>query len=227
VKNLQLKVEEQAQTLKLFSRYVPEAIVTKALESKEGDGIFEGDVRHVVVLFCDIRGFTRLSEQLRPNQVVSFLNDYYAVMTEVVEQHKGAISQYTGDEVFATFGALEGVEKPEQKAVNCAIDMVAALEKLNEMHLDKVPEPIRVGIGINAGEVIAGNLGSHARLVYTVTGDTVNTGKRIEQLTKKHPNGILMSEAVFAKLEAPVAYEAWEPIEVRGKAEPLQLYLIS
>ncbi|MFK7970733.1 MAG: adenylate/guanylate cyclase domain-containing protein [Bacteroidia bacterium] len=223
--NLQLKIEEQAQTLKLFSRYVPETIVSKSLKGDEG--LFEGEVRHVAVLFCDIRGFTKLSEQLPPQEVVSFLNDYYAIMTEEVEAHEGSIGQYTGDEVFATFGALQNLANPEQSAVRCAMDMIKALEKLNTMYEGRVPEPIRVGIGINAGEVVAGTLGSHARLVYTVTGDTVNTGKRIEQLTKKHPNGILMSEGTFQKLDASIVCDPCDPVIVKGKAEALQLYLIA
>ena len=224
--NLQLKVEEQAQTLKLFSRYVPEAIVEKSLQTSEEAGLLEGDHRHVAVLFCDIRGFTSLSEQLRPRDVVRFLNDYYAVMTEKVEAYEGNIGQYTGDEVFATFGALRNLANPEQQAVSCAIDMINALKKLNAMYQDKIESPIRVGIGINSGEVIAGNLGTHARLVYTVTGDTVNTGKRIEQLTKEHPNGILISETVYNRLDNSIACEPRDPVVVKGKAEPLKLYLV-
>jgi class 3 adenylate cyclase len=224
--NLQLKVEEQAQTLKLFSRYVPEAIVEKSLQTNEESGLLEGDQRHVAVLFCDIRGFTQISEQLPPQEVVRFLNDYYAVMTRKVEAHEGSIGQYTGDEVFATFGALRNLANPEQQAVSCAIEMIHALRELNQLYRDKIASPIRVGIGINAGEVIAGNLGTHARLVYTVTGDTVNTGKRIEQLTKKHPNGILISEGVYQKLDDSIECEEREPVIVKGKAEALKLYLI-
>jgi len=111
MEELQQKVEEQEQTLKLFIRYVPEQVVKKALQNSQ-DSIFEGELREVAVLFCDIRGFTPLSEVLSPKEVVSFLNDYYQMMTEVVKQFNGSVIQFVGDEIFAAFGALMEFQEP-------------------------------------------------------------------------------------------------------------------
>ncbi|MEZ4687638.1 MAG: adenylate/guanylate cyclase domain-containing protein [Bacteroidia bacterium] len=178
IQELQQQVEEQERTLKLFMKYVPEQVVEHALSTSE-EFMFEGELRDITVLFCDIRGFTPLSERLKPRQVVTFLNDYYSFMTEAVKKHGGSVNQFVGDEVFAAFGAPVTIENPEEMAVACALDMRRQLRRLNEKYADVLGEEIRVGIGINSGEVVAGNLGSEDKMAYSLTGDTVNTGKRI------------------------------------------------
>ena len=220
---LQQKVEEQDQTLKLFIRYVPEQVVKKTLENSQ-ESIFEGDLRDVAVLFCDIRGFTPLSEVLSPKEVVSFLNEYYQIMTEVVKQHKGSVIQFVGDEIFAAFGALELYPDNEVNAVFCALKMMDTLPILNKKYKEKFKTEIEMGIGINFGEVVAGNLGSEDRIRYSVTGDTVNTGKRIETITKDYPNSIIISDSVYQKVKELVKVKAWEPLFVKGKKEKILVY---
>ena len=221
--SLQQKVEEQEQTLKLFVKYVPEQIVKKSLDNSQ-KSIFEGELLNVAVLFCDIRGFTPMSEELSPKEVVSFLNDYYALMTQVVKQHKGSVNQFVGDEVFASFGALEAQTDTELNAVFCAIKMMEKLFELNEKYEKKFGREIQMGIGINYGEVVAGNLGSEDRIRYSLTGDTVNTGKRIESLTKDRPNSILISDGIYQKTKDIVDTKAWEPIFVKGKKDKILVY---
>ena len=220
---LQQKVEEQDQTLKLFIKYVPEQVVKKTLGNNQ-ESIFEGELRDVAVLFCDIRGFTPLSEVLSPKEVVSFLNEYYQIMTEVVKQHKGSVIQFVGDEIFAAFGALEIYPDNEANAVFCALKMMDALPQLNEKYKIKFKTEIGIGIGINYGEVVAGNLGSEDRIRYSVTGDTVNTGKRIESITKDHPNSILISESLYKNVKDIFNLNAWEPLFVKGKKEKVVVY---
>ncbi len=220
---LQQKVEEQEQILKLFIKYVPEQVVKKSLQNNQ-TSIFEGELRRVTVLFSDIRGFTSLSEELSPKEVVSFLNDYYTIMSAVIKQHKGAVNQFVGDEIFATFGALDAQPDTEMNAVFCAMRMMKSLELLNDKYRDRIKRDIHMGIGINCGEVVAGNLGSEDRIEYSITGDTVNTGKRIETLTKDHPNTILMSQSVYDKTREVVAVKAWDLLPIRGKKEPVQVY---
>jgi class 3 adenylate cyclase len=220
---LKQKVEEQDQTLKLFIKYVPEQVVKKTLE-KSQESIFEGELRDVAVLFCDIRGFTPLSEVLSPKDVVSFLNDYYQIMTEVVKQHHGLIIQFVGDEIFAAFGALEYNLDNEANAVFCALKMMDTLPLLNKKYTEKFKTEIEIGIGINYGEVVAGNLGSEDRIRYSVTGDTVNTGKRIETITKDHPNSILICDSIYQKLKEVIRVNTWEPLHVKGKKEKIQVY---
>jgi adenylate cyclase len=223
VEELQTKVEEQERTLKLFMRYVPETVVERALKDTS-DSIFEGELTHIAVLFCDIRGFTPMSEELSPKEVVGFLNEYYALMTEAVKKHEGTVNQFVGDEVFAVFGTPICTNQNEENAVLCALEMMKVCGQLNEKYGPKMGRDIEIGIGINAGEVVAGNMGSEDKLAYSVTGDTVNTGKRIESLTKDSPNSILISDKVYQKVQDLVETRAWVPMEVRGKREKVQVH---
>lgn len=221
--SLQQKVEEQEQTLRLFIRYVPEQVVKQTLENSQ-EAIFQGEVKNVAVLFCDIRGFTPMSEELSPKEVVSFLNDYYTIMSEIVKQYNGSVNQFVGDEVFAAFGTPEMFPDNETNAVFCAIKMMENLAKLNDKYMEKFKREIQMGIGINYGEVIAGNVGSAERIRYSLTGDTVNTGKRIESITKDHPNSILISDSIYERTKEVIEAKAWEPIAVKGKREKILVY---
>lgn len=223
LKELKQKVEEQEQILKLFIRYVPEQVVKKTLENSQ-QSVFDGELRNVAVLFCDIRGFTPLSEVLSPPEVVSFLNEYYQLMTEVVKQHNGSVIQFVGDEIFAAFGALELYPDNEANAVFCALKMMDALPKLNEKYKGRFETEIKIGIGINYGEVVAGNLGSEDRIRYSVTGDTVNTAKHIETITKDHPNSILVSDSTYQSVKELFNFKAWDPLFVKGKKEKILVY---
>ncbi len=221
--DLRQKMEEQEKTLQLFMKFVPEPVVEKALNAS-ADSIFDGEQRNVTVLFCDIRGFTPLSEELSPKEVVSFLNDYYSLMTEVIRKCNGTVAQFVGDEVFAAFGAPVATNQNEQNAVFSALEMMHQLEKLNQKYLKKFNREIKMGIGINAGEVVAGNLGSEERMDYSLTGDTVNTGKRIETITKEMPNSVLVSDSVYQKTKELFDFKEFEPLFVKGKKEKIQVY---
>jgi len=168
-KNLMLdlkhKVEEQEKTLKLFTKYVPETIVEKTLHSTQ-DSIFDGELKEIAVLFCDIRGFTPMSEELLPKEIVSFLNEYYSTMTEIIKTHNGTVNQFVGDEIFAAFGAPLSHTNNEANAVICSLKMMENLEQLNNVYKKKFKREIQIGIGINCGEVVAGNLGSEDRIDY-------------------------------------------------------------
>lgn len=223
VKDLQLKVQDQEKTLKLFMKYVPKPVVEKALSSAE-ETIFEGELRDVAVLFCDMRDFTPISEEYKPRDVVSFLNDYYSIMTECINKHSGTVIQYVGDEIFAVFGAPIATEDNEKNAVFCSIEMIKKLDDLNEKYGEIFDREIRVGIGINSGEVIAGNLGSETKIEYSITGDTVNTGKRIEMLAKDYDNPVLISDSVFQKTKKIIVSQELEPINVKGKKSKIMIY---
>ncbi len=223
---LKLKVEEQEQILKLFIKYVPEQVVNKSLQNDQ-KSIFEGELKNVAVLFCDIRGFTSMSEELEPNEVVSFLNDYYTMMAEIIKQCNGSVNQFVGDEVFAAFGAPEAFPDNERNAVFCGIKMMEKLPDLNNKYNKKFKREIEMGIGINYGEVVAGNLGSEDRIRYSMTGDTVNTGKRIESLTKDHPNSVLISDNIYQVTKDFIKAKAWEPLLVKGKKDPIHVYEVT
>jgi len=129
-----------------------------------------------------------------------------------------------GDEIFVTFGAPVAIKRPRKKSVLCALDMIKQLEEINKELEKSLQASIKVGIGINFGPVVAGNLGSKDRIEYSVTGDTVNTAKRIESLTKTCPNSVLISEPVFEKARDLVDIKAWEPINVKGKDQKVRVY---
>jgi class 3 adenylate cyclase len=220
---LQQKLEEQEKTLNLFKKYVPEPIVNKAL-AQSAESIFDGESREVSVLFCDIRGFTPMSENLQPPEVVGFLNDYYTMMGNIIRRHNGSVTQFVGDEIFATFGAPIALSDNEKHAVYAAIEMMETLPELNNKYSNKFNNEIQMGIGINAGEVVVGNVGSEDRIEFAVTGDTVNTGKRIEMLTKNNPNIILIKDRVFEKTKDLVEANAWEPVFVKGKKDKIYVF---
>lgn len=214
---------QQQETLNLFMKFVPESVVQKALRDKP-ESIFDGELLSVAVLFCDIRDFTSVSEKLSPAQVVKLLNTYYQSMNHVIREHEGVVNQFVGDEIFVTFGAPISVPHCEEKAVYCALGMIQQLKLLNVELMECLQVEIKVGIGINYGPVIAGNLGSNDKIEYSVTGDTVNTGKRIETLTKEKPDTILISESIYEQVKDLFKFNAWDPIAVKGKAEKVAVY---
>ena len=129
-----------------------------------------------------------------------------------------------GDEIFAAFGALELNPDYETNAVICALKMMDTLPKLNEKYMEKFKTEIKIGIGLNAGEVVAGNLGSEDRIRFSVTGDTVNTGKHIETITRDYPNSILISDSVYQKVKEIVNVKAWDPLYVKGKKDKILVF---
>lgn len=226
IDELKSKVEEQQKTLNLFTKYVPETIVDNAIHSSS-DSLFKGELKYVSVLFCDIRGFTAISEQLEPKAIVELLNDFYAVMSRFIKKYNGSVTQFVGDEIFAVFGAPVSSANTELSATFCALDMInIGLSELNNRYSKNITHEIKVGIGINSGEVIAGNLGCEERIGYSVTGDTVNTGKRIESLTQDYPNTILISQNTCLKIRNHIICKEWEPIAVKGKRDKLVVFEI-
>ncbi len=217
--------KEQKKTLNLFVKFVPEPVVRKALREKT-ESIFEGEQLNIALLFCDIRNFTPISEKITPKEVVDLLNSYYSSMSGVIRVHKGVINQFVGDEIFVTFGAPLPIADCEEKAVRCAIAMIEKLVDLNKKMEKKIGSEINVGIGLNYGAVVAGNLGSDDRMEYSITGDAVNTAKRIESLTRGHPNAILVSESIYDKTKDLIESKCWEKVKVKGKDEKVQVYQV-
>ena len=218
-------VKEQKKTLELFVKYVPEPIVKKALSDKQKD-IRKGEQLEAALLFCDIRRFTTTAEQLSPENTVHFLNVYYSMMSDVIKQHNGVINQFVGDEIFVSFGAPVPIDNPEISAVNCAKEMIAKLKEINSALNDTIEDEVVVGIGINFGSIIAGNLGSDDRLSYSITGDAVNTAKRIESLTRTLPNAILISQSIFEKVKTEVEAKPLGAVDIKGKNEKVKVFRV-
>ncbi|MDX1701826.1 MAG: adenylate/guanylate cyclase domain-containing protein, partial [Melioribacteraceae bacterium] len=141
-------------------------------------------------------------------------------------KHNGTVNQYVGDEIFAVFGAPVTTADNEKNAVFSAVEMINKLNDLNKKYEEKFHREIIIGIGINSGEVIAGNLGSEAKIEFSITGDTVNTGKRIEIIAKDFGNSILISDPVYQKTKDIVKSKELEPILVKGKKSKVMIHQV-
>jgi len=223
VKELEAKVEEQNKLLNLFTRFVPDEVVAKQLNG-QGDVVDDAEIKELTVLFCDIRGYMSVIENLPPREVVNILQSYYSIMSDVISTYSGLVNQYVGDEIFATFGPPYSFPPYERNAVFCALEMLKKLKDLNEACMPFAKGKIKIGLGIHSGEAVTGTLGSKNKIEFSITGDTVNTGKRIESLTQNQPNTILISDIVYTRVKEWVEVKPWEPIKVKGKTEPIQIY---
>lgn len=225
-KNKQLSelIADQRRTVDLFTKYVPEAVVKKALERPDINHI--SAKLNVALLFCDIRDFTGLIEGMKPAEVVELLNVYYSRMSEAISEYQGVINQFVGDEIFVAFGAPKPIELPALSAVRCALSMMAQLSEINRdlKNLLKDGTELKVGIGINFGSVVAGNLGSDDRLSYAVTGRAVVTAKRIEALTRSSPNSILVSQPVYDMTVKEIDYRVWGSVLLKGLNKKIKVY---
>lgn len=215
-------VVERDRTMAMFGQHVSPQVAERLLAEQAGQVT---ELRQVTVLFLDIRDFTRFSESRTPSEVVAFLNTLFAPLVAVVDRHGGIINKFLGDGFLAVFGAPLPAENHCLSAVRAALDLQA--EVLTLTRTGQIP-PTRIGIGLHAGDVITGSVGSSLRREYTVIGDTVNLASRIEQLTKVHNAQILASEAVIAQLP-PGEYPAKRlpAVTVKGREAPVVLFQLA
>jgi adenylate cyclase len=204
-----------------FTRYVAREVVEEILKDPE-HLVLTGERREATVLFCDIRGFTPLSERMSPEDVVLLLNEFYALMIETVFKHDGTLDKFLGDAVMAVFGAPIAHPDHAVRAVRTAIAMQVGITALNEARAKEGKERIQVGIGVSVGEVVAGTVGSGERMEYTVIGDSVNLASRLESNAK--PGRILISERTYDKVRNLVEVVPLGPIKVKGKEEQVEVF---
>ena len=188
-----------------------------------------GENCDVTVMFCDIRGFTSLSENMQPEVVVNLLNQYFTQMEKCISKNHGVINKYIGDAVMAIFGAPVKTSNHAFNAYNAALEMKKSLTELNKIFTEKKLPQLAFGVGLHSGVVLAGNIGAENRMEYTVIGDTVNTASRIESLCKKYNTDFLISESTFNKIvknspEVISKLKYIDQTEIRGKIEEVKLY---
>jgi adenylate cyclase len=216
-------LREKEMIKRAFTRYVAREVVEEILKDPE-KLVLSGESREVTVLFCDIRGFTPLSERLTPEQVVSLLNEFYTLMIETTFKHDGTLDKFIGDAVMAIFGAPIAHPDHALRAVRTALDMQSGIAELNERRAALGKEPIRIGIGVNLGEVVAGTVGTEDRMEYTVIGDSVNLAARLESNAK--PGRILISGHTYERVKEHVKGIPLGPLKVKGKEEEVEVYEI-
>jgi len=217
------QLRREALVLSNFQRYFAPNLASQ-IAQQEGAVQLGGTKRPVVIFFSDIRGFTPLSETMGPDEIATLLTEYFTEMVEIVFEHSGTLDKFMGDAIMALWGAPIAHEDDADRAMSCAVDQLTALEKLNVKWKNEGRPELGIGIGINFGEVFAGNIGSNRRLEYTVIGDAVNTASRL--CSSAGPNEILISESFFQELKNPPKVEALEPVQVKGKSKRVQVYRV-
>jgi adenylate cyclase len=206
-----------------FERFFAPALAARIAGTPEAVRL-GGEKRLVTVLFTDIRGFTALSEGMRPDDIAALLTAYRTEMVDIVFRHGGTLDKFIGDAVMAQWGAPIGAADDPDRAVRAAIEMVVALDRLNDrFRADGRPE-VQVGIGLNYGEAFAGYIGSESRLEFTVIGDTVNTASRLSSAAG--PREILISEELRRVLVAPPELVECPPLDLKGKSQPFAVYKV-
>lgn len=204
------------RTRALFSRYVSPAVVEELMADPDSVSL-GGQRRDLTIMFVDIRGFTAYSENKAPEQVVNRLNEYLTAMTEVIFRHGGTLDKYLGDGLMAIYGAPIQLPDHVQRAIRTAVEIQEVVEGLNNSWAEKGEPPLKIGVGINTGSVLVGNVGSPERMDYTVIGEDVNLASRVEGLTKTFGALVIISERTVRVLEA--RGESTRELEYLGTAE--------
>jgi adenylate cyclase len=183
-----------------------------------------GEKREITVLFSDIRGFTTISERLNPEDLVNLLNQFLDPMTEIILSKGGMLDKYIGDAIMAVYNAPVDIQDHADRACESALEMVKKTRMLNERFTRDFKVDIRIGVGINTGEAVVGNMGSSLRFDYTAIGDTVNLASRLEGLNKVYKTDIIISQFTKEKLKGGFLTRKLDVVVVKGKREPVPIY---
>ncbi len=217
-------VESQGkrQLARVFGQYVPQELVAEMAENPESVNL-AGESREMTVLFCDIRGFTTISEQMDPAQLSQMMSECLTPLTQIIHQNRGTIDKYIGDAIMAFWGAPLPDPQHARHALQAAMQMDTALKHISEGFVIKGWPSVEMGFGLNTGNMVVGNMGSRFRMAYTVMGDAVNLGARLEGLTKLYDVNILVSES-FKNQVPDFAYRYLDTVRVKGKDTPVAIY---
>ncbi|MFP4563846.1 MAG: CHASE2 domain-containing protein [Spirochaetia bacterium] len=210
---------DKARIRDMFGKYVSPKVVDQILENPPELG---GTDKNITVCFSDIRGFTTLSESMTPQELVGHLNLYLTAMTDIILEYEGTLDKYVGDEIMWFFGAPVPQEDHALRACKCVLKQMQKLNALNEGWSDE--RKIDIGIGVNSGIMTVGNMGSLGRMNYTVTGDNVNLGARLEGTNKQYGTNVIISEFTYGLVKDKVIVRELDNIRVKGKNKPVLIY---
>ncbi len=225
IENSQLTetVRKEAIIRSNFQRYFAPDLADEIAGKEEAVGL-GGDKRPVVVFFTDIRGFTAMSETMNPDEIANLLTEYFTEMVAIVFKHGGTLDKFMGDAIMALWGAPLSKEDDLDRSMAAAIEMLDVLEDLNKVWAEQNRPTLHIGIGINYGEVFAGNIGSEQRMEYTVIGDSVNVASRL--CSKADGGEIIVSHPFYEALKNPPEMEALEPLTLKGKSDVVPVYRV-
>ena len=217
-------VEERQKLRGAFSQYVSPSLVDEITKHPEKLKL-GGEKKALTVFFSDIRGFTTLSEKLSPEELVAFLNDYLTAMTNIVLDNKGLIDKYIGDAIMAFWGAPIDDKDHATRACNTAVLMKKEMDRISADFRKMGRPEIKIGMGVNTGDMVVGNMGSDKRFDYTVIGDNVNLASRLEGLTKQYHVGIIITETTKDFIEGRgFAVRELDKVAVKGKSKPIRIF---
>jgi adenylate cyclase len=219
--------KEKRWLRKAFSQYLSPAVIEEI--TTHPDKLKLGGTKtDVTILFSDIRGFTSISEKLAPEQITNILNEYLTPMSDIVFKYGGALDKYIGDAIMAFFGAPIPARDHPQKACNAALDMIESLKALKDRwktaDMPDFIQQMNIGIGINSGDVVVGNMGSESRFDYTIIGDNVNLSSRLEGANKFYGTNITLSENTYSRIKDEFICRETDFIRVMGKSIPIKIY---
>jgi len=214
-------LREKEMIKRAFSRYVAREVVDEILKDPE-HLVLKGERRDVTVLFCDMRGFTTLAERLSPEEVVLLLNQFYTLMIDTTFKHDGTLDKFLGDGVMAIFGAPIARGDHAYQAVRAALAMQAGVRELSDARVREGKASIGIGVGISAGEVVAGTVGTEDRMEYTVVGDSVNLAARLQSDAK--PGQILISQPTYERIRGRIEARSLGLVRVKGKEVLVEAY---
>jgi adenylate cyclase len=214
------KKEHKIRTM--FQKFVPADVIEQFFANPEK--MLVGENRVISILFSDIRSFTSISEQLEPDDLVNSLNRYFTVMVNIIDARKGTIDKYIGDAIMAFFGAPARHKDDALNSVLAGIEMTEALEEFNANQRKLSKPEFRIGVGINYGVVTVGNIGTDKKMDYTIIGDMVNLASRMEGLTKKYKQPILISESLHRKVHEEIPSRLIDTVAVKGRAKGVKIY---
>jgi len=216
---LVLQLEERKEFIKsLFGRFISDEVVQQLLSAPSGPQL-GGELRELSILFADIRGFTSISEKLSPEQVVMLLNNYLGTMTDIIDTYHGTVNEFYGDGLLAFFGAPIVCDDHAKVAVQCALAMNAAMEEVNRRNRECGLPEIGMGIAINSGEVIVGNVGSEKRFKYGVIGSAVNIASRVQ--SSAVDGSILVTERCANDAGQDFKFCDRQQLDVKGFSQPV------
>ena len=215
--------KSKRQIANMFAAYVPPELVDEMVKDPDSYSM-KAVNKELTVMFCDMRGFTNLSEKMEPTELQALLNNLFSRLTEIIQANRGTTDKYMGDCVMAFWGAPVDTPNHAQLAIKASLEMCDAVRKLNLEHLAKGLPAIGVGIGLNSGTMCVGNMGSDIRRSYTVIGDAVNLGSRLEGLSKNYGVEVVVSEAT-KKLGTEFTWQELDKVRVKGKDQAVSIFM--